>query len=431
MFDLKKIILAFAFLNTVSFANAAEITIACGAVGAEFDMCIKNAEVWSKKSGHKVKVFQSPKLTNDRLALFQQQLAAKSPEIDVYQIDIIWPGLLGKHFIDLNNYIDKKETTGHFEGILEANKDAEGRQVALPFFTDAGLLYYRKDLLDKYKKEVPKTWQELKQTAEEIVKAERKTNPKFVGYVWQGKAYEGLTCNALEWITSYGGGEIIDPQTGKVTINNPQAIEALKMAASWIEPRGYKGDQVFITPTGSLNDDEEGARGVFQAGNALFMRNWPYAWALANKGDSSIKGKVGVAVLPKGGEKGRHAATLGGWNLAVSKYSKNQKAAAEFIKFLTSQENQVSRAIAGAYNPTQKLAYKDKGLLQANPFFGSLYDVFVNAVARPSKITGKSYNKVSYAFWNAVHSVLSGQEKPEKALKDLEKRLSRLERRGW
>jgi trehalose/maltose transport system substrate-binding protein len=409
----------------------AEITIACGAVGVELDMCTQNAEAWAKKAGHKVKVFQSPQLSNDRLALFQQQLAAKSPEIDVYQIDIIWPGLLGNHFVDLNQHFEAKDTAGHFEAILNTNKDTKGQQVAIPFFTDAGLLYYRKDLLEKYKKPVPTTWQELKDTATEIVTKERKTNPRFVGYVWQGKAYEGLTCNALEWVASYGGGTIVDAQSGKVTINNPKAAEALKMAASWIEPNGYKGDQVFITPTGTLNDDEEGARGIFQSGSALFMRNWPYAWALANSGDSPVKDKVGVAVLPKGGAEGRHAATLGGWNLAVSKYSKNQKEAADLIRFMTSQQIQVGRAIAGAYNPTHKDAYKDAQLLKSNPFFGSLFDVFINAIARPSKVTGRSYNKVSYGFWNAAHAVLSGRQTPEKALADLEKQLNRLQKNGW
>src|SRR5208282_4220423 len=109
------------------------------------------------------------------------------------------------------------------------------------------------------------------------------------------------TCDALEWINSYGGGTIID-SSGKITINNPQAVAALKQAASWINN---------IAPQGVLNYGEEEARGVFQSGKAAFMRNWPYAWSLAQGADSPIKGKVGVSPLPKGGANGHNSATLG------------------------------------------------------------------------------------------------------------------------
>ena len=115
------------------------------------------------------------------------------------------------------------------------------------------------------------------------------------GYVWQGRAYEGLTCNGIEWVASFGGGTIVEPD-GKISINNPQAAAALNPAKSWIGT---------ISPEGVLNYAEEEARGVFQSGNAVFMRNWPYAWALANAADSPVKDKVGIAVLPQGRRRRR------------------------------------------------------------------------------------------------------------------------------
>ena len=127
---------------------------------------------------------------------------------------------------------------------------------------------------------------------------------------------------------------------------------------------------------------------MFQNGNAAFMRNWPYAWSLGNAKDSKISGKIGVSALPKGGAGGQNAATLGGWQLAVSKYSKNPAIAADLVMFMTSAESQKYRAINGSYNPTIAALYKDKDVLAANPFFGSLYDVFTSAVPRPATATG-------------------------------------------
>jgi len=162
----------------------------------------------------------------------------------------------------------------------------------------------------------------------------------------------------------------------------------------------------------------------------VFMRNWPYAWNLAQGADSPIKDKVGVVALPKGGAGGRNAATLGGWQLAVSKYSKNQKEAADLVMYLTSTAEQKRRAIEGSYNPTIGSLYKDKDVLAAVPFFGSLYETFVSAVPRPSTPTGAKYNQVSSEFWNSVSSVLSGQAEPAAAVKTLDEKLSRMSRGG-
>ncbi|ALW88557.1 ABC transporter substrate-binding protein [Deinococcus actinosclerus] len=402
-----------------SNASAVTVTLACGAVGQELQMCKEGAARWSKKTGNEVKIFESPNLTNDRLGLYQQQLAAKSSDIDVYQLDVVWPGLLAQHFVDLKGKVPAAEVNAHFKGILDANT-VNGKLVALPWFTDAGLLYYRTDLLQKYGyKSAPKTWAELATMAKKIQTGEQKTNKSFTGYVWQGKNYEGLTCDALEWVVSFGGGTIVD-STGKVTINNPQAAKALDTAASWIKS---------ISPAGVTTYDEEAARGIFQAGNAAFMRNWPYAWALGQGDDSKVKGKIGVAPLPSGGS--RNAATLGGWQLGVSMYSKNQAAAIELVRYLAGPEEQKIRAIEGAYNPTIQSLYKDKDILAKNPFFGSLYSVFTSAVARPSGPTKSKYNQVSQAFSTAVSDVLNGKSKGQAAVAKLSTDLARIKGRGW
>ena len=413
-------LIALGAVGATGGAQAATLTISCGSVGQDFEFCKRHTDEWSKKTGHTVKLFTLPQSTTDLLGLYRQMIAAKSADVDIINVDVVWPGMIKDHLIDLKPY-SKGVEKDHFPSIV-ANNTADGKLIAMPWFTDAGLLYYRKDLLEKHGEKAPTTWEQLAATAKKIQDAERKAgNADMQGFVFQAKAYEGLTCDAVEWIASYGGGNIVDA-SGKITVNNPQAAKALTTAASWIGT---------IAPTGVLNYGEEDARGVFQNGNAVFMRNWPYAWSLGNGGDSKIKDKIGVSALPKGGEGGKNAATLGGWQLAVSKYSKEHKLAAELVMYLTSKEIQKERAIKGSFNPTLPALYKDKDVLAAAPFFGSLYDVFTSAVPRPSTATGLKYNEVSAAFWNATHDVLSGKEPAETSLKKLEGKLNQVKRGKW
>ncbi len=409
-------------LGSATSAQGVTLRISCGAVGQELELCTEGAQAWAKQTGNKVEVVSTPNSTTDRLALYQQQLAAGSSDIDVYQIDVIWPGILGDFFIDLNDYVSKDLVDQFFPRIIAANT-VDGRLVALPWFTDAGLLYYRTDLLAKYGySSPPQTWDELEEMAKKIQAGERKAgNGSFWGFVFQGKAYEGLTCDALEWIFSYRGGTIVD-QDGNITVNNPNAVRAIDKAAGWVGT---------IAPPGVTSYQEEEARGVWQAGNAAFMRNWPYAYSLGNSKDSPIKGKFDVTVLPKGGPDGQHAATLGGWQLAVSRFSKHPKEAVDLVVYLTGYEEQKRRAIKGSFLPTRPALYKDPDVLAANPFMGKLYDVFVNAVPRPSAQTKQKYNQVSSAFWTAVHNVLVGQVDAATSLRMLEQQLKRIKGKGW
>lgn len=401
-------------------AAGVSLAISCGSVGKEQEVCKQGVAAWEKKTGHKVNVISSPTSSTEQLALAQQHLAAGSTDIDVFNIDIVWPGILGTFFLDLKQYSNGVEKE-HFEAIV-ANNTIDGKLVAMPWFTDAGILYYRKDLLEKHNEKVPTTWEELTATAKKIQDAERKAGNKDIwGYVFQGKAYEGLTCNALEWVTSYGGGSIIDAE-GKITIDNPEAAAALELAASWVGT---------ISPPGVLNYQENESHGSFIAGNAVFMRNWPYAYSLAQEEKSAVKDKVGITVLPKGaGANARGAATLGGWNLAVSKFSKHPKEAAELALYLTSAEEQKRRAIEGGFQPTIVSVYQDKDVVAKNPTFASLVDTFKAAVPRPSTATKGKYNRVSSEFWNAVHAVLSKKAKAKASLADLKGKLEGMNRGG-
>ena len=400
-------------------ARAATLAISCGAVGVELRLCKQGVDAWSKQTGNEVKVVATPNSATERFALYQQILASHSSDIDIFQIDVVWPGTLAPHLVDLSPYIGQDVTKQYFPSLI-ANDTVAGRLVALPWFTNAGVMYYRKDLLKKYNAEPPTTWQQLTDIARRIQNAERKAgNPRMVGFVFQAKGYEGLTCDALEWIDSFGGGALIDAD-GKVTVDNPNAFAALELATSWI------GD---IAPRGVLNYDEEESRGVFQSGNAVFMRNWPYAWALADAAGSPVRGKVGVAPLPAG-EGGASAGTLGGGQLAVSRYSKHPALAADLVLYLTGRDEQRRRAIAGGFNPTIPELYRDARVLRANPYLDTAAQAFAHAVPRPAAVTGTRYNRVSTAFWSAVHAVLAGQSDAHTALGSLERNLLRLSRGG-
>ncbi len=391
------------------------ITVAAGAVGMELELTRDLAEMYSEANdGVTVDVLDTPDMADDRLGLYLQFFEARSPEVDVYQIDVIWPGDLAEHFVDLYEYGADAVADDHFPAIIE-NNTVDGRLVGIPWFTDAGLLYYRTDLLEKYELDVPETWDDLEEAAQIIQDGEREENPDFWGFVWQGNAYEGLTCDALEWIASNDGGEIISPD-GVITINNENAIEIVDQAAGWVGT---------ISPEGVTTMAEEDSRAVWHAGNAAFMRNWPYAYATSLEEGSAVADVFDVSPLPAG-RSGSGAATLGGWQLAVSTYSENPEIAADVALFMASHDGQKYRAVEGTFNPTIMDLYDDDEVLEAAPFFDTLYDVFINAVARPSTVTAPQYAAVSELFYNAVHDVLTGQTNAADAFEILELDLEEL-----
>ncbi|WP_127755275.1 ABC transporter substrate-binding protein [Devosia sp. 1566] len=404
-----------------SAAQAAELSIVSGDTGTGLAFLQTQLDLFAEQTGHAVTIVPMPSSTSDQFGQYRLWLAAGNADIDVYTTDVIWAPQLADQFLDLSEAA--ADVIGaHFPSIIES-QTVDGKLVAMPGYTDAPALYYRTDLLEKYGKEVPGTWAELKATAQEVMDGERAAgNPDMFGFVFQGNAYEGLTCNALEWVKSYGGGQVVEAD-GTISINNEQAVAALEEAASWIST---------ISPEGNLAYGEEESRGVWQLGNAVFMRNWPYAYALGNGSDSSIAGKFDVAPLPAGdGAEARSAATLGGWNYAVSKYSQDPDAAIELALFLSSPEVQKARAINQTQLPTIEALYDDAEIAEAAPIVPNWKEIFQNAVPRPSAPTKADYNQVSSLFWSAVHDTLSGNGSAAENLEVLELDLTDLKGSGW
>src|SRR5690554_1931690 len=233
----KKWILGAALGGALAFsaATAQTITVAAGAVGQELELAQAAAARYMEANpGVTINVLDTPDMADDRLGLYLQFFEAQSSEVDVYQIDVIWPGDLAEHFVDLYEYGAADVVGEHFPAIVE-NNTVDGRLIAIPWFTDAGLLYYRTDLLEKHGYDgPPATWDELEEMAATVMEGERaEGNSDFWGYVYQGNAYEGLTCNALEWVASAGGGTIISSD-GVITVNNQAAIDIIDQMAAQV-----------------------------------------------------------------------------------------------------------------------------------------------------------------------------------------------------
>ena len=378
---------------------AEELFYVSGAVGNAVDNFKSLVKPWEEATGNTVTLVPMPASTSDQFGQYRLWLAAGATDIDLYQTDVIWAPQLAEHFVDLSEAAKDLAPT-HFPSIIES-QTVGGKLVALPIFTDAPALYYRKDLLEKYGVAVPKTWDELTVAAQTVQDGERAAGKgDFWGFVWQGNAYEGLTCNALEWVKSYGGGQIVEADGT-------------------------------ISPEGVLAYQEEEARGVWQTGNAAFMRNWPYAYGLGNGDDSAVKGLFSVTTLPVGGEGNTSAATLGGWNVAVSKYSTKQEAAISLAMYLAGPEAQKQRAINESNLPTIMALYDDADIAAAQPIIPQWKEVFLNAVPRPSAPTLGKYNEVSSKFWSAVHQTLSGNGTAAENLEMLEADLTELKGEAW
>ncbi|PLX29926.1 MAG: ABC transporter substrate-binding protein [Alphaproteobacteria bacterium] len=394
-----------------------DVSIACDSLGKKKEQCVASVKRFEDKTGLKAKVIEAPTGSSNRLAWVLQQLASKSSDIDVYQIDTTWAGLLKDHLMPLSEHISKEQTDLYHQTLIQ-NNTIDGQLLALPWYVDIGLLIYRKDLLEKYQKDVPKTWDALAETAEYIQQKEREAgNKKIWGYVFTAKAFEGLTCNVIEFIHSNAGQAAIG-KDGTVTINTPENAEMFEKVKSWINK---------ITPKGVLNYAEEDSRGVFQSGNAVFVRHWPYAVSLAEADESPLKGKIGVASLPAGKAPGSQSvSTLGGWQLGISKYSKRKENALKLVKFLTSKEELKERALSGNYYPPMLSLYEDTKVQDALPYWQKFLEAFQNIVARPSAQAKSKYNQVSSNIWNTAHSIFIGRKNAEVALKNLEKKLKLL-----
>jgi multiple sugar transport system substrate-binding protein len=368
---------------------------------------------WNKRyPNQKVTLLLLPEASNDQLAQLVANLQAKSDEYDVIDMDVIWTA----EFASNGWIIPLPENQFPLGDFLKPAVDTamyQGRLYAVPDYSNADLLYYRKDILAKAGKQPPKTWAQLQQLAETVA-------PRYglYGYAGTFAPYEGLTVNFAEAVQS-AGGSILSPEGTKVTVDSAQALQGLEFLV-----HGFRQGWI---PKVTLTYEEESAQNAFEAGKFLFLDNWPDVYAALSTpgGQNKVYGKFGVAALP--GLDGPGSGSLGGANLAISAYSQHQRTALNFIKYMTDLANERQMLEQGSFPPVWTQLYTDPSLLRTYPYLHVLEQAINAAKPRPA-IT--NYDQASLAISSAVYETLTQQKKPQQALAEMAGQLTQIIRDG-
>jgi trehalose/maltose transport system substrate-binding protein len=383
---------------------------------SDYQSRLNEVAEFTRQTGIRVEFLPGPEAAAEQLATSRKLLESGAKVPDVYVVDVIWPGVLADHLLDLRQYIPEQEIAAHLPELI-ANNTVNGKLIALPSFLNEGVLFYRLDLLRKYGyRTPPTTWRELEDMARRIQAGERADgNNDFWGFVWQGAPSEALTCNALEWQVSQGGGTILD-ENGKVTVNNPRTIHAWERAARWVGS---------ISPPGVVAHKEWDAQNIWLSGNAAFMRNWSSGYIAAHAPDSVVRDSFDIAPLPRG--SAGTASTLGGAGYGVSAHSLHPQEAAMLVRFLCGRNQQVRRLRNTSEASTISELYDEPDVLANNPHWMRISETFRRGIAlRPSRAAGKMYPDVSRAYWEAVHAVLTGKKSAPQAATELQSELEQM-----
>jgi trehalose/maltose transport system substrate-binding protein len=371
---------------------------------------------FTQETGIRVDVLPAPESAVEQIVLWKKLLASARSSPDILGIDVIWPALLADDLLDLKPYLSSSEISAVFPE-LAAIYTVKGKLVALPYRVGAGLLFYRTDLLQRYGyRSPPETWRQLEQMAAHIQNGERaKGNKEFWGFVWQGAPSEALTCNALEWQASEGGGKIIEDNS-VISIKNLNTVRAWQRAAQWVGS---------ISPPSVASYKEWDSFNIWRSGNAAFMRNWPAGYAVSQASGSAVRDRFGITALPRG--KSGRAATLGSDGFAISRRSLHPQEALLLVMFLCRRDLQLRRALAKFDPPAIRDLYADPELMKAVSYFPHVrQENLYGVVARPATLAGTKYPEVSEAYFTAVHAVLTGRKSAEMAVGELQQQLARI-----
>jgi multiple sugar transport system substrate-binding protein len=352
----------------------------------------------------------APADTSQYFEKLRIEFQAGEADADVISGDVIWPAQFAANgwISDLSGLFTEALRKPYLPATINSNT-YEGRVYGVPWFTDAGMLYYRADLLEESGfSGPPETWEEMREMAEKV-RQERGTN---YGFVFQGAEYEGGVVNGLEFIWNSGGDvlDLRDPE--KVTVASPEAVAGLETA------RGLVSEGVAPGAVPSYKEYESYA--VFLNGDAVFMRNWPNVYTRA--ADPSLSNveqeRIGVAPLPVAHPGSPAHSGLGGWNLMVNAASEEKTEAAwAFIRYLTAPAQQKERALEGGYLPTREDCYEDQEILSQVPVIALGREAIRNVRSRP---VTPLYHDVSLAMAERFHASLAGTVAPERAAATLQ-----------
>jgi len=327
-------------------------------------------------------------------------LLGNSP-YDLVNMDVIWtPKFAAAGWLmDLTDDISEAELAAFSPADVEGSKYA-GRLYRLPVRSDAGMLYYRKDLLDAAGFEPPRTFEDIARISQAL-QAQKTVR---WGYLWQGKQYEGVAAMFVEMLKGFGG-FWVNPDTLEVGLDRPEALKAIAFLQNTIRQN--------VSPPGVTTYVEEDIRRIFQSGDAAFMRNWPYAWSLMNTDSSPVQGKIAIMPMVGSETTQERGSCLGGWGLGIAKTSKHKQAALEAIRFITSEAAQKRFILNAGYVPSRRNLFNDSQVVDRYSHYPQLLDVVDKAVLRPPIA---QYAQASEILQRYLSAALTNQQTPESAM---------------
>lgn len=358
-------------------------------------------EFHRQNPGIRLNMIEGPNASNLVEDLNTSAFLLGSSPYDLVNLDVTWVSKFAAAgwLQPLDEHFSKAELAEHLQADIEGGR-YQGKLYRVPWRTDAGMLYYRKDLLAQAGISPPETFADLMKASKTL---QEKDLARW-GYVWQGRQYEGVVAMFVEVLEGFGG-FWVNPDTQEVGLDKPEAISALKFLVETIREG--------VSPGGVTTYQEDEARRLFQSGGTVFMRNWPYAWALLNAEDAPTRNKVGIqAMVHTSGEES--GACLGGWGWGISSTTPHFKEALQVVKYFTSPEVERQLILNTGYLPSRPALYQDPELLSRYEFFPLVLEVLQNAVLRPQIA---QYAQASDILQRYLSAALTGRSNPENALR--------------
>ena len=374
---------------------------------------------FNKQNQGNIKVRQRvmPQDTGQYFDQIRTEFQAGGGDVDIIGGDVIWPAQFAANgwIVDLSDRFT--DTEEFLPGPLQSNT-YDGKVWGVPWYTDAGLLYYRQDLLEQSGfSDGPKTGAELKEMA---LKGEQDSGVK-AGFVFQGADYEGGVCDGLEYIRTHGG-DVLDPDDPtKVIIDSPEAAAGLEtwhsMIADGVSPQAVSTYKETETEPAFLRED-----------GAVFARNWPYMYALAGTSGYKVQpDQIGITPIPVA-PGNASSSTLGGWNFFINAASDKQDEAWEFIKFMTDPETLKTNAIEGSRLPPRRSLYEDQEVLSKVPVAKLGKEAIIeNSTPRP---VSPYYSDMSLELSEQFNAALKGDTSPQQAVSTLQSQLQEIVEQG-
>lgn len=349
----------------------------------------------------RIELVEGPNATNLVEDLYTSAFLLGDSPYDLVNMDVVWtPKFAAAGWLmDLTDLVPKEDLARFSEADV-AGGMYNDRLYRLPMRSDVGVLYYRRDLLEKAGLQPPQTFEELMNASKTL--QERGAVPW--GFLWQGRQYEGVVTMFLEVLQGFGG-FWVNPQTLAVGLDRPETIQAINFLKNTISEG--------ISPPGVTTYQEEDTRRFFQAGQAAFLRNWPYAWALVNAEDSPIRGNVGIqAMVSQPGEES--GACLGGWGMGISKTTPHPKEALKALQFFSSYEPLREFTLNEGYIPSIKQLFTEPEIVARYNHFPEMQKIVNNAVLRPPIA---QYAQTSDILQRYLSATLTNRMSPEDAMR--------------